>query len=728
VVAATPALTLSSISGEVASTPRQNLTPLLHAGSVAIVGLSQLPGFGGWIYTNLRDFGYAERGRIYGVNPRYSILYEQPCYPSLRDLPERPDCAILALPNHRLLPVLQEAAELQIPAAVIFASAYSDPVDSQPSLQASLAETARWSGMVVCGPNCMGFLAFGQKLVVSGYPVTPGTPGGGVTFITHSGSVFDTVWQNRRGVRFNYVISSGNEIATTMADYMQFALADPTTQAIALFLETVRDPATFVAALREAAERDIPVVALKVGRSAQGAQLAQAHSGALAGQDAAYEALFARYGVRRVKSLDEMMDALELFSTGLRTPTRYISSVHDSGGERGLLVDLAESEGVQFAPITAKTMARLASTLEPGLAPVNPVDAWGTGNDFGRIYRECLLALDADPATGLTVFGVDLYPAGSISRTYLDVALEVRPQLTKPLVFLSNLSSAVADDVGARLRQAGVPVLMGTENGLRAIRHLIEYSEYQRRRAVWEPEARAVVLHPTEIAGLHHELQRATGPLDEYASKKFLRAYGIPTPAEAIATSLKDALQVAEQIGYPVALKTGAGQLWHKSDRGGVRLNLRTAAELSEAYRDFETRFGPRVLVQEMAAEGAELILGLVNDPQFGLMLTIGMGGIFVEVMKDSRLLMLPTTRTEVRESLLSLRGAALLKGARGRASLDVEAIIDAALRLAALAADLGDLIAALDINPLIALPAGVVAVDALIVPQPATLCAKGVI
>ncbi|MBI3763528.1 MAG: CoA-binding protein, partial [Chloroflexi bacterium] len=233
-------------------THRQDLTPLLHARSVAIVGISQLPRFGGWVYKNLHDFGY--QGKIFGVNPRYTTLYDQPCYASLRDLPERPDCAVLAIPNERLLAALDEAAELSISAAVIFSSAHSDPAPSggQPSLQDKLAEVARANGMAICGPNCMGFHAFGQKLVVSGYPVTPGTASGGVAFITHSGSVFDAFWQNTRGVRFNYVISSGNEIVTTMADYMQFALDDPTTRVVALFLETIRDPATFVAALSEA--------------------------------------------------------------------------------------------------------------------------------------------------------------------------------------------------------------------------------------------------------------------------------------------------------------------------------------------------------------------------------------------------------------------------------------------------------------------------------------------
>jgi acyl-CoA synthetase (NDP forming) len=709
--------------------------PLLRARSVAIVGISQPDRFGGRVYANLRDFGYT--GQIYGINPRYNSLYDQPCYPTLSDLPDRPDCAILAVPNGRLLETLQEAATLKIPAAVIFASAYSEKAKAEAeleennnlSLQDQLAETARASGMVICGPNCMGFFALTERLAVSGYESNPALPAGNVTLISHSGSMWDALLQNNRQVHFNYAISSGNEMVTTLADYMQFALTDPTTRVIGLFLETVRDPQTFKAALNEAAERDVPIVALKVGRSERGARLAQAHSGALAGVDAAYDALFATYGVRRVKSPDELLDTLELLSTGMRAATRTITALCDSGGERGMLVDLAEAEGVEFTPIAESTSARLTEILEPGLDPINPLDAWGTGNNYERIFRECLQTLDADPLTGLNVFAVDLTRASDFSPAYIEVALAAQPHLLHPLTFLVHLAAAAGDQQISRLRRAGIPVLLGTETGLRAIRHVLEYSEYQRRRSGEEAGTRGgaeqrsgevgASSRPTPYAlrtELRQVLQTAPGPLDEFASKKILRAYGIATPAETVVTSLAEAIRAAEMMGYPVVLKTAAGQL-HKSDRGGVRLNVQDAATLTEIYLDFEVRFGPRVLIQQMIPAGVELLLGLVNDSQFGLMLALGMGGIWVEVLRDHRWLLLPTTPAAVREALLSLRGAALLTGVRGQPPLDIEAVVNTAMRLSALTADLGDLIAEVDINPLMALPSGAMAVDALIVP-----------
>jgi acyl-CoA synthetase (NDP forming) len=693
---------------------RQDLTPLLHARSVAIVGISQPGRFGGMVHENLARFGYT--GTIHGINPRYDSLYDRPCHASLRDLPERPDCALLAVPNSRLLEALEEAAECGIPAAVIFASAWSDPGAGEPSLESRLREVARAHDMAICGPNCMGFVSPRQRLAVSGY-ATPARPAGPITLVSHSGSVFDAFLQNQRDLDFNYIVSAGNEIATSVADYMQFALADDTTRAIGLFLEAVRDPATFSAALAEAAERDVPVVALKTGRTERGAQLARAHSGALAGEDAAYDALFDQYGVRRVTSIDELMDTLELFASGMRPSTPGVSAIHDSGGQRALMVDLAEAEGVAFAPIGEETRQKLAEVLEPGLEPINPLDAWGTGNAAADIYEKCLLALDADPATGLTLFACDLYPLDDEEAFYPSIVASVLDRLTKPLAFLVHLSAAASAAQMAQLRQLGVPVLMGTETGLRAARHLVEYASFQRSRPSGGAGAAREVPRPANLARLREQLEHAAAPLDEHASKLLLRSYGLDTTREIRAVSLDEALRAADEIGYPVALKTAAGGL-HKTEQDGIRLDIRASDPLASAYRDFEARLGPEVLVQEMVPDGAELILGVVNDPQFGPMLTLGTGGIFVEVLKDVRMLRLPTTPDAVREALSGLRGAALLRGARGRAPADEKSVLRAAMGLDALAADLGDLIAELDVNPLVALPDRAVVVDALVVPK----------
>jgi len=695
--------------------PRQDLTPLLRARSVAIVGVSQPERFGGKLLRNLEAHGYA--GRIFGVNPRYESVQGRPCHPSLSALPERPDCAILAVPNARLADALDEVAECGIPAAVIFASAWSEPGED-PSLQERLRRTATRHGIALCGPNCMGFVSLQDRLPVSGYDTDPKRRAGPVTVISHSGSVWESILQNRRGIDFNYVVSSGNEIVTTVADYMQFALSDPTTRVIGLFLEAVRDPETFRAALAEAADKDVPVVALKTGRSERGARLARAHSGALAGEDSVHDALFAHHGVRRVQSVDELLDTLELFATGMRPRTRHAAALLDSGGQRAHMVDLAEAVGLSFGTLSRDTEERLRAVLEPGLEATNPLDAWGTGAASDEIYGECLLALDADPSTGIDLFAVDLFPLDDGVSEYPRVAEALRPRLRNPLAFLVHASSTASELQTTRLREAGIPVLLGTETGLRAVGHVLDHAAFQRERRERRSDPVAVA-RPADASALRRRLAAAGGPLDERASKEILAAYGLAPTRERAVGGVEAARVAAEAIGYPVALKTLGSA--HKTEHGGVVLGIRDPVELEAAYRDLAARLGPEVLVQEMVTGGVELLLGVVRDPQFGPCLTIGSGGIWVEVWKDVRTLLLPTRAEEIRRALGSLRGAALLSGVRGARPADVEAVVGAALGLATLALDLGDVVAEIDVNPLVALPDRAVVVDALIVPRSAS-------
>jgi acyl-CoA synthetase (NDP forming) len=562
----------------------------------------------------------------------------------------------------------------------------------------------------------MGFVAPCHRLAVSGYRVNMDTPTGNATMICHSGSVWEAFLQNQRGVNFNYIISAGSEAATTLSDYMQFALENESTRVIGLFLETVRDPETFTAALVEAAERDVPVVALKTGRSERGAQLARAHSGALAGEDGAYDALFERYGVRRVRSTDELLDTLELLATGMRAKTRFVSAILDSGGQRALLVDLGEAEGVEFTPITEETQQELSEVLEPGLDPVNPLDAWGTGNGADDIYSKGIQALDADPLTGITLLAVDLPPMDDHDSWYAGIVRPLLSELRNPLAVLAHLSDATSAKQAGELREMGVPVLMGTETGLRATRHVVEYSAFQRDRAANADARTRQIASPENLSELRERLRGASGAFGEHDSKQFLAAYGLTTTREIRADTLAETLRAGEEIGYPIALKTSADL--HKTERGGVRLGIADCDELSEAYSDFEKRLGADVLVQQMIPQGTELILGVVNDPQFGPMLTLGTGGIFVEVLKDVSMLTVPTTPDAIRKVLMHLRGAALLKGARGKAPADIDAIVHAVMGLSALAEDLGESISEIDVNPLVALPDRAVVVDALIIPK----------
>jgi acyl-CoA synthetase (NDP forming) len=693
---------------------RSALLAMLEARSVAIVGASAREGsFGEQMLLELRKGGYD--GTILPVNPRYTEVGGLPCVPTIGDLPEPPDLVMLGVPNAKLEEQLEAAAARGARSAAIFASGYEAPDADRRPLVERLAAIANRSGMAICGGNCMGFFNLDRRLRVTGFNHPDELIPGGVTFISHSGSAFSAMLNNDRSMRFNLVVSAGQELATTGAEYMSYALEQPTTRAIGLFIETVRDPAGFRFALETAAQRDVPVVVLKVGRAEAARDLITAHSGALAGEDGAYEALFDAHGVLRVDTLDEMADTLELFVADRRAAAGGLAAIHDSGGERALLVDAAEANGVPLARIGEPTVARLAAVLEEGLPPVNPLDAWGTGNNAEDIFVECMRALLDDPDTAALAFCVDLTPELVEDAGYTRVANEVFAATGKPVAVLSNLASAIDRRDAAFVRSRGIPVLEGTTTGLRAFGHLFAYRDRRARPEV----AQAPPLDPEIVERWSARLTNSRGAaLGEAESLALIADFGLPVVEHRSVASLEGAVAAAEEIGWPVALKTASPAALHKSDAGGVHLGITGADALRVAYEDCAARLGPEVTVAAMAAPGLELALGIVHDAQFGPLVIVGAGGLLVEFIRDRRLSLPPVDRSGARRMLDRLAMRPLLDGVRGVAPSDLDAVAEAIVALSGLAAALGDRIEALDVNPLIAGPNGCVAVDALVVPR----------
>jgi acyl-CoA synthetase (NDP forming) len=690
---------------------------MLEARSVAVVGASVKTGtLGAQMMAELRRGGYD--GATYPVNPGYDEVDGHRCFASITDVPEPVDLAILGVANHRIEEALREAAEAGAASAVTFSSLYEEepPIQGSPSLAERVANIAREHGMAFCGGNGMGFLNVEARLRATGFPTPDDLRAGPVAFLSHSGSAFAAFAFNDRRIGFNVVVSSGQEIVTTMAEYMEYALDLPTTRVLALLLETVRAPERFVAALRIAQERGVSVVALKVGRTERAKSMVVAHSGALAGEHGAYEALFDAFGVHEVETLDEMADAMELFSSPRRATAGVgIASVHDSGGERALFADLADDLGVPFARISDATRGALQATLDPGLQAENPLDAWGTGIDADRIFRESLQLLHDDDDTAALALVVDLTRQGEpYDEGYLRIALDVFGSTSKPFCVLSNLSSAVAAGEAALLRDAAIPVLEGTRSGLRALGFLVAERARSER-----PPIEAHVPTPDDL----RERWRGTlaaGPIGEATALELLRDYGIPAVEAVPASSLEEAAAAASRLGFPVAVKTATG-IAHKTEAGGVKLGIASDSELAGAYADLAKRLGPDVTVAPMAPAGVEVALGIVRDPQFGPLVLVAAGGVFVEVLHDRVLAMPPLDEARARVLIGRLAVAPLLEGARGRPPADLGSLARALARLSALAADLGDVVDAVDVNPLIVSADGCVAVDALVIPRAAT-------
>ena len=689
------------------------LSSLLAPESIALVGASErLNTPGNDMLHELRVSRY--KGKVYPVNPKYEELEGLECYPSLSDLPEVPDLAVLAVSNVALEARLAEAIEIGSKGAVVFGSARLPEDTAEDNLRHRIACRAREAGFPIVGPNCMGF--YNVEAWTRAFPFHLPRPleEGGVTFIAHSGSVLTSLLWNERKLAFNLAVSPGSELVTTVADYMDYALEQPSTRVIAVFLEAVRDPPAFVAALEKAKERNVPVVVIKVGRTPEAAALAMSHSGAIAGNDAAYEALFSRYGVIRVSSISEMAATALLLSQPRRAGPGGVAAILDSGGEREILLDLAADVGVPFANINEHTVAVLEKHLDHGLEPINPLDAWGTGNDYENVYENCWQALLQDPDTAMGLFIADLTSGFYLHESFAHICRRVAVRIKKPVAILTNHVGSENQDLALRMTRAGIPVLDGTQPGLIAVKHLLEYRDFQARPHFAPPHA----VDETTSARWRARLIESQGPLDEFDGLSMLADYGVPVPEMRVVESLEDALAAAAAIGYPVALKTAMPGIMHKTDVGGVYLNLSNGAAVQEAYGDLGERLGPRALLSRMATGKVEMAFGVLSDRQFGPLVMVAGGGVFIEILEDRQVALAPMDIGSARRRIDALKMRRMLDGFRGSPACDIDGLATALTRLSVLANDLGDLIEELDVNPVKVGPDGCVAVDALVVPR----------
>ena len=670
----------------------QALDHMLTPRSVAVVGASERRGsVGDQTVRQLIAGGFA--GGVYPVNPRYESIAGLKSSPTIADIQEPVDVAVLAVSNAHLEGEVERAVSARARSLVIFASCHGTAADGS-SLRQRITKIVDAAGIPVCGGNGMGLLNVEANLRLCGFFQPPGLKAGGISFLTHSGSLFSAMLHNQRDLGFGLVVSTGLEMNTRMSDYLRWVLHRESTRVIALFMETVRDPAAFESSLQLAADRQIPIVALKVGSSPRGRVAVATHSEAIAGEDAVYDALFDAYGVHRVDSMDEMLDTVELMSATRRLFPGGLGAVHDSGGERALLIDTAERAGVHLPAVGPTTAEALSQVLDPGLEPANPVDAWGTGRDAEEVFVGCLDALAADPAVGVVAFSVDLTEeedAGSESGHSVARAAE---NTEKPMLVLAHVSSAVDRKQARYVRERGIPVLEGTETALRAIRHLMDRAE----RATWpEPEPRLS----------EHLTIEDRDPL------RLLADYGIPFVETIRADDSSKAVRAAETIGYPVVLKTEG--LAHKTEVDGVRLGLRNRDEVVAAYEDISTRLGPGTMVSRQADAGVEIGLGSITDLQFGPVVIVSAGGMLIETLADTVALLPPVDSFRARRAIESLDVAALLSGARGSAAADIEALAELVARFSELVADQSGVIDALELNPVIAGREAATAVDVLV-------------
>lgn len=689
------------------------LQPLLNPASVAIYGASTRAGAPGNTAVIRAGQGAQAAGRrVYPINPKYEEVAGFKAYASIEALPEVPDLVIYCVGTERMEHAVTQAAQAGARAGVIFASCYLEH-DQEPGLPSRLSAIARETGMALCGGNCMGFYNLHDGFLAAAFGLDSQMHKGGISLISHSGSQWGSFIHNERRWRYNLAISAGQELATTAADYMDYALELGSTRVVGLFLETVRDPEGFVAALEKARERDIPVVAMKLARTAAAAKLAATHSGAIAGNHAAYEALFDHYGVLQCQTLNEFGATLLLMGGERRVAEGGLSGILDSGGYREMLVDLASDEDVPFAQLSETTMYDLRTRLDSDLEPGNPLDAWSSPEGYEEKFTDYYRMLSNDPDTAITIGFHDPRGSSPLHQAFNRCIETVMAETDKPLAICCNFTAADNFEMRQALSDQGILVLDGTVEGLRAVRHAFAYRDYGKRDAPNPP--------PSPGAGVvarWRERLKSGQALSEAEGLDLIADFGMGAIPHHHAESCDEAVSAALSVGFPVALKTAMPGIQHKSDVGGVLLGLDNEEAVAAAYKDLHDRLGPLVLVTPMAPKGVEMSLGIIRDPQFGPLVMVGAGGILIELLADRRIMLPPCDAADARRQIDRLKVRPMLDGLRGQPAVDVDALAETVARLSVLATCLGDLINGLDINPVIVHPRGCIAVDALVMPN----------
>ena len=683
------------------------LQPLLSPRSVALVGASERAGsVGEMMLTQLVERGFA--GDVYPVNPRYETLNGLRCYPSLGELPGTVDLAVLNVAGHRIEALMHVALDLGIKAFVIF-DPCQPPDDTSPGLVERLRTLAREAGVAVCGGNGMGFSNFDAKCFV-GMWVAPPHPSGPVTLIAHSGSVFSFATA-RAPNYFNLSVSAGQELGTSMDEYMDYALDMPTTRAVALFAESARNPDGFRRSLAKAREKEIPVLVCKLGRTEVGVRQAFSHTGAIAGDSDAFDALLDHYDAIRVDSLDGLLAAATLLASAPRPTGGGFAMVADSGGLVGLAADRAGTLGVDFPALTENTATSLKE-LMPLTTPSNPLDAMVlAGPDFWQTYRKAHEIMLADPSVGLycvDTYQDDRYELADFMTS--DAALEVFATTEKPMFLTSSYTGFPQERLREKCLAAGAPFVMGIDNALVAARSFLDYHQRLKR-----PPSAPAEADPA-VCSRWRDVLASTPVLGEHQALAMFDDFGLPVVDCRLVESAEAAADAAETLGYPVALKTAVEGIHHKSDVDGVYLGLTHRGALEDAYESLRSRLGPRALVSAMADAGVEMTLGLFTDPTAGPVIALGPGGTLVEYFDERVYALPPFDAVHARRLLDRLRFSRVLRGVRGNSGADIDALAETVARFSVLGAALSGQVAEIDINPLIARPGGAVAVDGLVI------------
>jgi acetate---CoA ligase (ADP-forming) len=649
-----------------------------------------------------------------------------PCYKDFASLPEKPDHVLVLVPARFAVQVIRDAAAAGARSATIVTSGFSELQDEESQrLAEELRRAVKETGLAVTGPNCLGNLSAGEKLFTNIDDRIVTMEAGAVAIAGQSGAIVMAIRQalEDRGVGVGYMVTTGNETGLETPDLMAYFAADPSVRVIVVYLEGVRNTKVFRDACKAARKAGKPVIALKLGASEGGRAAAMAHTGALAGSIETFDAISTREGVIRVRGLDELIETTECFVHAEPPKRDRLAAVSLSGGKRGLLIDAFHSAGLNFAPLSASASGQLAKMLGPGSIVGNPLDAGFAAVVDPSVYMSSIKIMIDDPDTDIVIIDAELPKAPhELRERNLRIVNDMAGRASKPVVYISAMSIGFTEFTKSlRKSLPNIAVMQGLDRAVGAIKSLIDYAQLRKEVPDIKSSSKA-----SARAMLEKMLKNANGAaaLDEVASKKLLRAYGIPVSKEEIAQTPAEAVKIARKIGFPVVAKVVSADILHKSDIGGVVLNLNSAAEVKKAFNDITARVKklkgkPKlegILIAQQVKADLELVVGASLDAEMGPVVLFGTGGVDIELMKDVALAGAPLDEAEAKQLIAKTKAGVKLKGYRGKPALHEASAVKALVGLSNLMADAGTRIASIDVNPFLINSKLGVAVDGLIV------------
>jgi acyl-CoA synthetase (NDP forming) len=702
------------------------LHSLFQPRSVALIGAStEQNKLSGRPFRFFREYGYA--GKIYAVNPKHSEIAGVPCFPSLSDIPGEVDLAVITLPAIAVLEAMTECATKGVKAAAIISSGFAEVAGEGVRLQDELQRIASENGIAVCGPNCSGFVYFpGRVTATFSVGLDGGFPEAGpAAFISQSGALSSYILgaAKERGLAFRYWITTGNECVLSFTDYLQYVLEDPEVRLVLGYLEDARDGEAFQAAARRALVLDKPLIIMKTGRSEAGAKASISHTGSLAGADEVYQAVFSKHGVLRAENLDELFD-LALLAQAPRRPRRKRVQVVSISGAAGILMaDVGNEFGLEFADLSDTTKDQLQKIVPAFASIANPMDVTAEAVARPELLSRAAEVILKDPNVDNLVMFFGIVPG---AHEKLATAMAQVAQGTDKLVMMTWFPLP-RNEIWTKLAQSGVPVFPEPARGIRALGKIAQYVATREKILSLQPAPSTKKTNPQINQILDEAKNEGRNALSEIEAKSLLKAWGLVVPRGGLARSVADARSLASGIGGPVALKASSPDLLHKTEAGVIRLGVKSSEEVQTAFEEIlraAKTWNPAarlegVLVEEMiTGETREVIVGARQDLRFGPVVTFGLGGVFVEAIKDFAVWPASLTLEEAREMITRIRGYTILMEFRGRPAADLDAVARVLCEVGQLACQWQERIAELEINPLFVLPEGfgVIVGDALAV------------